>query len=140
MLLRLVVDYDVRQTSPVVRVALLALFFLSLPVFPLKPRRFLAASRASLSIFSFSALSCAGVLGMSSSLKPTPPGVAPRSLIRPSGRCSVITGDAAGRYLNSSEYLQSVRFSFGTIAISGSPFQPDSDRGVEGKMGRSTVQ
>lgn len=36
---------------------------------------------------------------------PTPAGEAPRRRMRPSARVSVITGDAAGRNLYSSEYL-----------------------------------
>lgn len=65
----------------------------------------IAFSSASCRIFAALAARCIGERGMSSSRTPTPPGAAPRSLIRPSLRCSVMTGDAAGRYLNSSEYL-----------------------------------
>lgn len=62
---------------------------------------FLASSTLSF----FSCAICAGLLGISSSLTPVPPILAPRIRIRPSFRVSVMIGEAAGRYLNSSEYL-----------------------------------
>lgn len=48
---------------------------------------------------------CAGLRGTSSSRTPVPPRLAPRIRRRPSLSVSVIMGEAAGRYLNSSEYL-----------------------------------
>ena len=84
-----------------------ALFFLSFPFLPrfFSPNLCFAASLASSTLFLSSANFCAALFGTSSSLTPTPPTLAPRNLIRPSFRYSVITGDAAGRYLNSSLYL-----------------------------------
>lgn len=86
-----------------------AFFAPFLPLFLLlvfKPIFSLAFSRAS-SLLSWSLLAfIAGVKGISSSRTPTPPTDAPRIRIRPSESVSVITGDAAGRYLNSSEYLR----------------------------------
>lgn len=83
-----------------------ALFLAFCLLLVFKPIFSLAFSRAS-SLLSWSLLAfIAGVKGISSSRTPTPPTDAPRIRIRPSGSVSVITGDAAGRYLNSSEYLR----------------------------------
>lgn len=65
----------------------------------------LAASLACWILFFSSSALRSGVIGISSSRTPTPPTLAPRIRILPSLRCSVIIGEAAGRYLNSSLYL-----------------------------------
>lgn len=88
------------------QIYLLALFFpfaLTFLFLPVIPNLSFAFSLASTLLFSSLAWICAGVNGMSSSRTPIPPTEAPRSLIRPSLRCSVMMGEAAGRYLNSSE-------------------------------------
>lgn len=69
------------------------------------PNFALAASLASFLLFSSFALFSAGDSGISSLLTPCDPTDAPRIRSRPSFRVSVITGEAAGRYLCSSEYL-----------------------------------
>lgn len=81
-----------------------------------RPKRSFAASRASFIILSFSNLICAGDLGTSCGLTPPPPTDAPRIRKRPSFSVSVMIGEAAGRYLCSSEYLwgpSAVRSGFG---------------------------
>lgn len=87
---------------------LLLLFsvFLPLPAFlGFNPNLAFAASLASFLLFSSLAFFSPGVSGISSSLTPNAPTDAPLILSRPSLSVSVMTGDAAGRYLNSSEYL-----------------------------------
>lgn len=85
-----------RQCSPLILVA-----FLGLRAF--NPSLAFAASLASFLLFSSFAFFSAGDSGMSSSLTPYAPTDAPRILSRPSFSVSVMTGEAAGRYLCSSE-------------------------------------